>query len=60
MGGSPVSGLLFLRTGDVYVPPPADLARALAATRDRIDYGGLLDAPPLSMFDGTQAQNRDA
>ena len=60
VGGSPVSGLLFLRTGDVYVPPPTDLARALAATRDRIDYGGLLDAPPLSMFDGTQAQNRDA
>ena len=60
VGGSPVPGLLFLRTGDVYVPPPTDLARALAATRDRIDFGGLLDAPPLSMFDGTQAHNRDA
>ncbi len=46
VGRSPVSGLLFLRTGDVYVPPPADLARALAATRGRIDCGGLLDAPP--------------
>ena len=60
VGGSPVPGLLFLRTGDVYVPPPADLTRALAATRDRIDDGGLLDAPPLSMFAGTQEQNRDA
>ena len=57
VGGSPVPGLLFLRTGEVYVPPSADLARALAATRGRIDDGGLLDAPPLSMFDGTQADN---
>ena len=46
VGRSPASGLLFLRTGDVYAPPPTDLARALAATRGRIDRGGLLDAPP--------------
>ena len=46
VGRSPVPGLLFLRTGDVYAPPPTDLARALAATRGRIDRGGLLDAPP--------------
>ena len=57
VGGSPVVGLLFLRTGEVYVPPFTDLARALAATRDRIDDGGLLDAPPLSMFDGTEADD---
>ena len=46
IGSSPVPGLMFLRTGDVYLPPPADLAAALAATRDSIDHGGLLDAPP--------------
>ena len=46
VGGSPVPGLMFLRTGDVYLPPPADLAAALAAIRDSIDHGGLLDAPP--------------
>ena len=43
VGGSPVPGLMFLRTGDVYTPPPADLAAALAAIRDSIDHGGLLD-----------------
>ena len=46
VGGSPVPGLMFLRTGDVYTPPPEDLAAALAAIRDSIDHGGLLDAPP--------------
>ena len=59
VAGSPVPGLMFLRTGDVYIPPPADLAAALAAIRDSIDHGGLLDAPPLSMSDGTQAHDRD-
>ena len=43
VGGSPVPGLMFLRTGDVYLPPPADLAAALGAIRDSIDHGGLLD-----------------
>ena len=60
VGRSPVPGLLFLRTGEVYVPPPTDLARALAAVRGLIDCGGLLDAPPLPMFEGTQAHDRDA
>ena len=50
VGGSPVPGLMFLRTGDVYLPPPADLAAALAAVRDSIDHGGLLD---------TQGHDRD-
>ena len=50
VGGSPVPGLMFLRTGDVYLPPPADLAAALAAIRDSIDHGGLLD---------TQGHDRD-
>ena len=50
VGGSPVPGLMFLRTGDVYTPPPADLAAALATVRDSIDHGGLLD---------TQGHDRD-
>ena len=58
VGGSPVPGLMFLRTGDLYLPPPADLDQALAATRGRIDHGDLVDAPP-SRFDGSQAQDRD-
>ncbi len=58
VGGSPVPGLMFLRTGDLYLPPPADLDQALAATRGRIDQGDLVDAPP-SRFDGAQAQDRD-
>ena len=53
LGRSPVPGLVFLRTGDVYVPPPADLAAALAAIRDSIDHGGLLDAPPHDRDHGT-------
>ena len=59
VGGSPVPGLMFLRTGDLYVPPRADLAQALAATRGRIDHGDLVDAPPPSTFDGSQANDRD-
>ena len=58
VGGSPVPGLMFLRTGDLYLPPPADLDQALAATRGRIDHGDLVDAPP-SRFDGSQAQDLD-
>ena len=54
IGRSPAVGVLFLRTGDLYVPPPADLARALETTRGRIDNGDLLDTP-LSVFEGTQA-----
>ena len=50
VGGSPVPGLMFLRTGDVYLPPPEDLTAALAAVRDSIDHGGLLD---------TQGHDRD-
>ena len=57
IGRPPAAGLLFLRTGDLYVPPPEDLARALEATRGLIDEGGLLDAPPLSMLDGTEADD---
>ncbi len=59
VGRSPAVGLLFLRTGEVYVPPSADLARALAVTRGRIDNGDLLDTP-LSMFEGVQALDPDA
>ena len=55
IGRSPAVGVLFLRTGDLYVPRPADLARALETTRGLIDGGGLLDAPPLTMFEGTDA-----
>ena len=58
VGGSPVPGLMFLRTGDLYLPPPADLDQALAATRGRIDHGDLVDAPP-SRFDGSKAQDLD-
>ncbi len=58
VGGSPVPGLMFLRTGDLYLPPPADLGQALTATRGRIDHGDLVDAPP-SRFDGSQAQDHD-
>ena len=59
VGSSPVPGLLFLRTGDLYVPPSADLARALAVTRGRIDNGDLLDTP-LSMFEAVQALDPEA
>ena len=59
IGESPVPGLMFLRTGDVYLPPPADLAQALAATRGQIDHGDLVDGPPPSGFDGSRAQDRD-
>lgn len=59
VGGSPVPGLMFLRTGDVYLPPPADLVQALATTRGRIDHGDLIDAPPPSTFDGSQTNDRD-
>ena len=59
VGGSPVPGLLFLRTGDLYLPPPADLDQALATTRGRIDQGELVDAPPQSRFEGSQSQDLD-
>ena len=38
-GQRPVTGLLFLRTGDVYVPTTGDLGKAMAATRARIEVG---------------------
>ena len=44
-GLRPDTGLVFLRTGDVYVPPAGDLDRALADTRVRIDAGQVLDTP---------------
>ena len=57
LGRPPAAGLLFLRTGDLYVPRTEDLARALETTRGLIDEGGLVDAPPLSMFEGTEAND---
>ena len=44
-GQRPVTGLLFLRTGDVYVPTTGDLGKAMAATRARIEVGQVLDTP---------------
>ena len=53
-GQRPVTGLLFLRTGDVYVPTTRDLDRALASTRARIEAGQVLDMP-MPAFDDPRA-----
>ena len=45
IGQRPETGLLLLRTGDVYVPAPHDLDNALATTRARIDAGQVLETP---------------
>ena len=59
VGQPPVTGLMFLRTGDVYVPPSTDLAKALAAIRVRIDGGAILDASPPAVFDSDQPHDLD-
>ena len=56
VGQPPVTGLMFLRTGDVYIPPPEDLANALVAIRRRIDGGAILDTPMPAMYSGDQPQ----
>ena len=50
-GQLPVSGLLFLRTGEAYIPTLEDLGRALEMTRERIDAGQLLEPEIPSPFD---------
>ncbi len=50
-GRQPVTGLMFLRTGEIYVPPEHDLTRALASTRSKVDAGELLEPEPLTAFD---------
>ena len=52
VGQPPVTGLMFLRTSDVYVPPSEDLSGSLAAIRVRIDGGAILDTPIPTMFSG--------
>ena len=41
-GETPEAGLVFLRTGEVYTPPPAALAAALAQVREGIGQGYLV------------------
>ena len=50
-GQRPVTGLLFLRTGDIYTPTADDLDRALDATRKRVDAGDLLEPETPSALD---------
>ena len=50
-GQQPVTGLLFLRTGDIYTPPAGELERALSETRLRIDAGALLEPEMPSAFE---------
>ena len=47
VGELPAAGLLFLRTGELVEPPPADLDAALAEARARVDAGALLDPEAL-------------
>ena len=54
VGQPPVTGLMFLRTGDVYIPQRTDLAKALATIRARIDGGDILDTPPPATVDADQ------
>lgn len=42
-GVPPSLGLLFLRTGELHRPAPAEVAAAMAEARARVDLGGLLD-----------------
>ena len=51
----PVTGLVFLRTGDVYAPPTQDLSNALAATRALIGGGQLLETPSTAELDDSSA-----
>ena len=46
VGQTPVTGLMFLRTGDVYIAPPAELSKSLIAIRARINGGAILDTSP--------------
>ena len=50
-GQLPMTGLLFLRTGETYIPISGDLDRALEMTRERIDTGQLLEPDTTSHFD---------
>ena len=47
VGAPPAAGLLFLRSGELVEPPPADLDAALAEARARVDAGALLDPEAL-------------
>ena len=59
-GQRPEAGLLFLRTGDVYIPTDEDLDRALTATRTRIDAGQTLEeTPPATASDDTPTRHLD-
>ncbi len=46
VGRRPETGLLFLRTGDLYMPTDEDLDGALTTTRTRIDLGLILETAP--------------
>ncbi len=54
-GQRPVTGFVFLRTGDVYAPPTKDLSNALAATRALIGDGQLLEMSSTAEFDESSA-----
>ena len=53
----PVTGLLFLRTGDIYTPPAGELERALSETRLRVDAGALLEPEMPSDFEDFAESN---
>lgn len=50
-GQQPLTGLVFLRTGEIYTPAPDDLDRALADTRQRVAAGQVLEPELTSAFD---------
>ena len=52
---TPLTGLVFLRTGDVYTPPTQDLSNALAATRALIGGGQLLETPSTADLEDSSA-----
>ncbi len=50
--GAPASvALLFLRSGELASPPPAEVELALAETRERVDAGVLLEPADLGLLD---------
>ena len=50
--GEPASaGLLFLRSGELARPDPADVEAALAEARERVDAGVLLDPADAGFLD---------
>ena len=52
-GQRPKPGLLFLRTGHLHTPDPADLEKALEETRARMDAGQMLEVAPSPGADDT-------